>query len=243
MRYVGPRQIVIDDNPADVSFWEPDRSYEGQSVVLVGGGPSHAGCADLLRGHRFIAINSSARAVRSIATPADMLYFTDNSWAEYHEDLIRDWPGPVVCSNRHAKARLGDLVRRIDPLALTEWIGVPSDFTMASSGHLAACLALRMGAARLVLIGFECQVVDGRSHGHSDYHQRNDEVFEERFMPGWHYLGPALLRRANVINATPQSAIRQFRHMPLEQALRWQVFRVGGTLRIDGSDYTIEGTP
>ena len=243
MRYVGPRHVVIDDQPADVSFWEPDRSYEGQTVVLVGGGPSHATCADTLRGHRFIAINSSCRAVRDIATPADMLYFTDNSWAEFHEDLIRGWPGPVVCSNRHAKARLGTLVRRVDPLALTDWIGVPSDFAMASSGHLAATLAVRMGAVRVVLIGFECQVVDGRSHGHSDYPQRNDEVFEDRFLPGWRFLGPALARRADIINATPQSAIREFRHLPLAQALRWQVFRTGGPLTIDGRQYTIESTP
>jgi hypothetical protein len=114
---------------------------------------------------------------------------------------------------------------------------------MASSGHLAATLAVLMGAVRLVLIGFECQVVDGRSHGHSDYPQRNDEVFEDRFLPGWNYLGPALLRRADVINATPQSAIREFRHLPLAQALRWQVFRTGAPLTIDGRQYTIESTP
>ena len=72
MRYVAPRQIVVDDNPADVSFWEPDRSYEGQTVVLVGGGPSHASCSQMLRGHRFIAINSSCRAVRNVATADDM---------------------------------------------------------------------------------------------------------------------------------------------------------------------------
>ena len=97
-----------------------------------------------------------------------------------------------------------------------------------------------MGAVRVVLIGFECQVVDGRSHGHSDYPQRNDEVFEDRFLPGWRFLGPALARRADIINATPHSAIREFRHMPLGEALAR--LAPGRTVVIDGVCHTIEAT-
>lgn len=222
MRYVGPRQIVIDDKPTPVPFWEPDNSYDGLTVTLIGGGPSHAEFdLALLQGHRFIAINSSCRRVRPIATADDMLYFTDNSWNENHPAYAADWPGPVVCANRHAKARLGDAVRRIDPSALTLFMQAGPDYVQASSGHIAACLAVRMGARRIVLIGFEGQAVNGRSHGHDDYAQRNDEAFEERFLPGWRGLVGAFQRLdVEVLNSTPQSAVREFPFTNLQDALR-----------------------
>lgn len=221
MRYVGPRQVVIDAQPAPVPFWPLDRRYAGLTVVLVGGGPSHA-TADLatLRGHCLIAINSSCRRVRPIATEHDMLYFSDNSWAENRPELLPDWPGPVVTSNRNTKARLGDAVHRLDLTALTLAIGAGPDAVQASSGHSAACLAAVMGARRIVLIGFECRAIDGRTHGHADYGDQDTAHFGERFLPGWAALAPRLAEMgADVLNATPQSAIPDFPFVPLAEAL------------------------
>lgn len=222
MRYVGLRQIVIDDQPAPVPFWDPEPSFAGLTVTLIGGGPSHVEFdLDLLRGRRFIAINSGCRQVRPIATADDQLYFTDNSWAEHHLDLIEDWPGPVVCANRHAKARLGDAVRRVDPNALTEFMGSHVDCVQASSGHMAACLAARMGSRRIVLIGFEGGAVNGRTHGHNDYPQQNLEAYAERFLPGWSGLAPAFARMGvEMLNASLTSAIHEFPMIDLADALR-----------------------
>jgi hypothetical protein len=221
-RYVGPRQIVIDDNPAPVPFWHPERSFAGLAVGVIGGGPSIAGL-DLaeLAGHRFIAINSGCRKVRPVATADDLLYFTDNSWSENRPQLLRDWPGPIVTSNRNTKARLGDLVRRIDLAALTAAIGGFPDHVQASSGHSAACLAAIMGARRIVLIGFEGCAVGGRTHGHGDYSQHDLGVFDERFLPGWRGLAPVLERYGvEIVNATPISAIREFPFAEFGAALR-----------------------
>lgn len=221
MRYVAPRHIVVDAEPAPVPFWPWDRRFAGLTVVLVGGGPSHA-AADLaaLRGHCLIAINSSCRKVRPIATPHDMLIFSDNSWSENHPALLTDWPGPVVTSNRNTKARLGNAVLRLDITALTEAIGVGPDFVQASTGHTAAALAAEMGARRVVLIGFECRMVSGRSHGHTDYLDHDPAHYAERFLPGWRHLAPALAARGvEVVNATPDSAITEFPFLPLAEAL------------------------
>lgn len=222
IRYVGPRHIVIDDRPTPVPFWEPDRSFEGLTVVIVGGGPSHADIdLDLLRGYRFIAVNSACRKVRPVATAADLLFFHDNSWAERFLDLIKDWPGPVVTSNRNAKARLGDLVRRIDMAAMAERLRAFPDYMGASSGHTGACLAAVMKAKRLVLIGFEGQAVNGRSHGHDDYQQHDLNAYAERFLPGWTGLASAFARLAvEIVNATPNSAIDVFPFASLAKALR-----------------------
>jgi hypothetical protein len=222
IRYVGPRHIIRDGNPTPVPFWDPDRAFLGTTVVLIGGGPSHAEI-DLaaLSGHRFIAINSSCRKVRPVATADDFLYFSDNGWAERFELLVRDWPGPVVTSNRNTKARLGDLVRRLDIAVLTRAIGVMSDHVWASSGHSAACLAAIMGARRIVLVGFEGQFIDGRSHGHDDYRVSDALVFTARFLPGWKGLAPAFERLGvELVNATPRSAIAEFPFVSLSEALK-----------------------
>lgn len=222
MRYVGPRHIVIDDKPTPVPFWDPPRAFDGMTVTLIGGGPSHVAFdLQLLRGHRFIAINSGCRRVRPIARAEDMLYFTDNSWNVNHPELLDTWPGMAVCANRHAKARLGDAVLRIDPYRLVEFMVAAPDHVMASSGHMAASLAALMGARRIVLIGFEGGPVNGRTHGHNDYPQQNLEAYEERFLPGWAGIAPAFVRLGvEVINATPGSVIREFPFIPLAEALQ-----------------------
>ena len=181
-------------------------------MVIVGGGPSHADCElDLLRGRRLIAINSSCRRMRGIATADDILYFTDNSWAENRPELIAGWPGPVICANRNAKMRLGDAVRYIDVMALTARIGAAPDYVQASSGHIAACLAAVMGAFRLFLLGFEARAIQGRTHGHNDYQQHDLAAFDERFLPGWRGLSTAFKRMGvDVVNVTPQSMIDCF---------------------------------
>lgn len=221
MRYVGDRHIVIDDRPAPSPIWEPGREFDGQTVVIVGGGPSHARVdLDLLRGRRLIAVNSSCRRVCPIATADDILCFSDNSWAERFPDLIGDWPGRVVTCNRRSQAWLGQSVRRIDILDLTARIGVMSDHVQASSGHIATCLAAIMGARLVVLVGFEAQTVDGRSHGHSDYTQQDIPAYTERFQPGWHGLAPAFARMGvEVLNATPKSAITAFPMVELSEAM------------------------
>ena len=221
IRYVGPRHIVRGGDPVPVPFWPPGRSFEGMTVTLIGGGPSHADIdLSILKGHPFIAINSACRKVRPIATDDDILYFSDNSWAERFDRLLRTWPGPIVTSNRNAKARLGALVRRLEIEAITREIQIMSDRVQASSGHTAACLAVIMGARRIVLCGFECRALGGKTHGHGDYQLHDLSVFDERFLPGWRALAVAFAERGvEVINATPESSIIDFPFASLAEAL------------------------
>lgn len=221
MRYAGPRHIVIDSAPTPTPFWEPEPLLAGLTVVLVGGGPSHADIdPHLLAGRRFMAVNSACRRVYPAATPDDVLWFSDNGWNERRPELAARWPGPVMTCNRHAKARLGEAVRYVDVAGLAQWIGRMPDHALASSGHSGACLLARMGARKIVLVGFECREVDGETHGHADYRQQDVEAYRSQFLPAWRELAPALLRMCQVVNATPRSAIDVFPAMPLAEALR-----------------------
>lgn len=213
MRYVGPREVVIDNAPTPTPHWAPTRDFEEQTVAVIGGGPS-LGTFDLsaLCGKRFIVVNSGCRRLGKVATKDDILYFTDNSWSENRPGLVEKWPGIVVVANRHTKARLGDKVRYIDVTALTARMGVRPDYAQASSAHIGACLAADMGASKICLIGVECCSVSGRTHGHGDYVTQDTFLFESRFIPGWNGLAPAFTRLGvDVVNCTPDSAVTCFR--------------------------------
>jgi len=213
MRYVGVRQIVIDGSPAETPHWAPTRDFAGMTVAVVGSGPSlRTTPVGALRGKRFIAVNSACVPLMGIATADDVLYFTDNAWNENRPELAAAWPGPVITANRNVKVRLGDAVRYIDVTALSTRMGVRADYSQASSSHIAACLACDMGAAKVLLVGMDCRSVSGESHGIDNYPKCDDSIFVNRFLPGWHGLDDAFVRRGTeVVNVTPGSAIECYR--------------------------------
>ncbi len=221
IRYIGPRHLIIDNvNPTPVPFWKFKQIYKDKTIVIIGGGPSHVEMdLDLLHDVNFCAVNSSCRKVMGIEKKEDMLYFTDNSWSERFPELVEKWKGLIVTSNRNTKARLGDLVNRLDLIELTEFMQIRSDYVQASSGHSAACLAVMMGAKRLCLVGFECDIVDGRTHGHDDYRQENVNDYN-RFLRGWEGLKIGFEEKdVKVFNCTPNSRIKEFEFKSLEKCL------------------------
>jgi hypothetical protein len=221
MRCIGPRHFVDDGVARFPDHWQWDRSLVGQTVVVIGNGPSLAQFVpQQVAGHRLIAINSACRWAGPVATAADLLYFADNSWAENHPTLAPAWPGIVVTSNRYAAARLQPLARRLDVTALTDAVRVHPDAAHASSGHTAAALAAAMGAARVVLLGFDGGHRGGRAQWHDDYREGDAAVYVERFVPAWRDLVPGLARiGCEVVNTTPGSSITAAPFIDLASAL------------------------
>ena len=223
VRYIGPREIFIESEPKLVNFWDYGKEFDNELVVVIGGGPSHRDLdLNLLSNVNFLVVNSACRKVEKIAKKKDILYFSDNSWNENFPNLADNWKGRVVTSNRHAKARMGDRVNRIDISKLTEFMQVKSDYVQASSGHTAVCLAIHMGAKVVVLIGFEACAVNGKTHGHDDYQQIRTSVYEERFIPGWRGLRERFEElRVEVINSTPESKIKDFKFIDFKKAINY----------------------
>ena len=217
-----PSSCSVDDGVTRCQEpWQWGDDFAGETVVLIGNGPSLAMVApEAVKGHRLIAINSACRWAAPVAGPTDMLLFNDNSWHENHQDLAAAWPGVIVTSNRYAAARLAPRARRLDVIALTIAVRVHPDATHASSGHTAAALAAAMGARRVVLLGFDGGPRGGRSHWHDDYREADTAVYQDRMLPGWRDLVPGLARMGcEVINATPGSSIDAAPIVPLADAL------------------------
>lgn len=203
-------------------IWTPEPLWHGATVFLLGGGPSLR-VFDMrrLRGHTVLAINSSCHsALAAGLQPA--LFFTDNHWFVEHRAVIEAWPGLVVTASHSAKAALPDKLRRIAMVQRPDFTkGEPILKFGRSSGHTAISLAIAMGAARVVLLGYDMRRVDGRSHHHDDYLETDDALYERDFLiyfRDWNQA--AIAAGVEVLNATPGSALREFPMIDIDDLLR-----------------------
>lgn len=182
--------------------------FDGR-VFILGGGPSlDRATVDRLRGYHVIAINSVARW----CPWAEVLVFSDWSWCRDNRPLVDAWPGMIVTSSARAARVLPDHLR----------VALVPPLPGMTSGHLAVDVAAELGAAEVVLLGFNCRTVAGRSHCHDDYAaQWSDTVYRERILPlwaGWRARMEA--KGVRVINATRGSAIMEFETASLDALLK-----------------------
>lgn len=195
---------------------------------------------------RAIVVNSSC----ALAPWADVLFFTDSGWYDARKDVVRNWPGLVVTMSRQAARELnapGEPLKdgrsrvlrikgcgdpdapprvRVAPGVLPKVpgfpdLGSPEIQQGRSSGHTAVSLAIAMGAARVLLVGYDMRVVNGREHHHSEYKGPRDlAIYQNEFQKafnGWNEA--ALASGVEIFNCTPGSAVREFPFADLDEAL------------------------
>lgn len=199
-------------------YWTPPLLFSGDTVFLLGGGPTLTK-ADVARldDQVTVAINSSCL----IAPMADILYFTDTNWFEDHRRIIEAWPGTVVTQSRVAKATLPDRMHRIRTKVKDDFTRGEEELKFGrSSGHSAISLAIALGAARVVLLGYDMRIVDRRSHHHDEYPHEDAKLFTHDFLlafEGWNAAAERI--GVQVLNATPGSALKEFPMTTLDEVL------------------------
>lgn len=189
------------------------RLWPGETFVVVAGGPE-AARADLpsMRSRcRVIAVKDAVRLVPW----ADVLYGSDAKWWRHHKDA--GYRGPRFSCDADAAPHA----------AVLRWTGItgletdPSGVrTGKNSGYAAINLAVHLGAAKVVLVGFDMKDDRGRHHwfGPHPYatldppYMALREIFPTIAQP-LRDLG------IDVVNATPGSALECFRRATLEEAL------------------------
>jgi hypothetical protein len=209
----------------EFEYWTPEPIFRGETVFCLASGPSLTQeIADRLKGRRVIVVNSSC----VLAPWADVLYFTDSGWYEPRRETVANWPGLVVSMSRTAKRELPDKVKRVKgegdpafPVTYFPPMGSPFIRQGRSSGHTAVAVAIALGAARVVLLGYDMRVVDGREHCHSEYTGERDlEQYAREFVPafeGWNVA--AALAGVEILNCTPGSAVTEFPFADLDDVL------------------------
>jgi hypothetical protein len=88
-----------------------------------------------------------------------------------------------------------------------------------TSGFQAINLAILFGAKRIVLVGFNMQAVGRRSHFFGDHPPSLRHGDLRTFLPWFDTAAQRLPPDIEIINATPDSALRSFKMMRLEDAL------------------------
>lgn len=184
------------------------REWEGHEVAIFASGPSMStAVADDCRalGLHTIAINNQAI---DCAPWADVLYGSDLKWWRHYMSKVAVLPG------RKISLEIGQPVRGVECLRpsseiLDERPGYLS--TGGNSGYAALCLAVKLGAARVRLYGYDMGPRSGRMRRHEYPANLNSRPRFVHWIPRFNLLAPYLKARGvEVINCTPGSALTCF---------------------------------
>jgi len=137
--------------------WKITPDWQGQTVAVLASGPNMSQeVADALREHRRIVVNHTHR----LAPDADMLVAMDGNWPQE----LRDFAGLRVT---------GVLDDDLDALYIgPRWervqIAPGHEIEVHNSGLTAIRIAAQMGAARIILAGFD---LGTPGHWYDDVHE------------------------------------------------------------------------
>lgn len=118
-------------------------------------------------GARLVVVNDAYR----LASWADVLYAADAKWWKWHQDV----PDEALPARKYTLQRTAIAYR--PSVELLNWDGQaaltenPAYVRLGGhSGYQAINVAVHLGAARIVLLGYDMQAaVDGRQHFHGDH--------------------------------------------------------------------------
>jgi hypothetical protein len=196
-------------------YWDIPPEWTGETAFIVGGGPS-VGSIDLelLRGQRVIAINTSYQAVPF----ADFLIFADARWYENYRSQLVDWKGRIICCSQSSRSpQLLRVARRDRPTDDAR----DTLFVKSTTATAAIELAVKLGAAKIVLLGLDGKAgPDGKTHHHRSQPWRP--------LPGWEQkhrndliqlVEPLKARGIEICHGTPGSAYEFWPTVALTDAL------------------------
>lgn len=187
-------------------------SFSEQQAAVVAVARAREAC-------RVVVVNDNWRRVPS----ADVLYACDGRWwiANYADVALSAFGGELWTQDKPAAQRFSLChVKHLRRPGLTKTAGTVHGG--GNSGYQAINLAYLLGAHRIILVGYDMQPTGGQLH----WFGRHTKPELDRQPPFTHWIGQfADLARdmeregVDVINASPETALRQFRREPLERAL------------------------
>lgn len=209
------------------SNWTIPKRWPGETVFVIGGGPSVAlQRPDRLRGLNVIAINSSYE----VAPFAQYGFFGDNRWHEEHKarpDFIafRDSAEIVTVSEPSEGVYLRKL-ERITPTSNANGISVnrKSLSSQWTSFQGAINLAAMLGAGRIVLLGMDGKrSAAGVSHHHKPHKWpvkgAANETWDRQKTQLCFAVAPLKAMGIETFNTNPDSAFDYWPYRPLEDFL------------------------
>jgi hypothetical protein len=204
------------------------RLWPGETVCIIGGGSSltAADCAYVRGKVRVIAIKEAAVCSLPHITPpapwADVLFASDEKWWKFEQGApgftrlkygienvpgvpLREWPGVQYLRNT------GDEGLELDPSGLK---------TGFNSGAQAINLVVHLGAAKIVLLGFDCWRGPSGQQNWFGQHPAHIDSPYPIFLQGFaSMVEPLKAAGVEVVNASRFTVLNAFPRVQLEEAL------------------------
>lgn len=210
--------------------WSVPASWPGETVFILGGGPSvRTEDLELLRGRRVIAINSSYKRLAEFGLPPphvpqiDYLLVGDNRWWRQYAEEARRLPFPIVTM---AQKEIRDDDERVLKLRKDRPPGLsllPTALTMRRTTFSAAInMAVLMApGGNIVLLGADGQfAADGERNHHGPMPWKHKPgCWELHYRELKTLVGPLRDLGVKVINASPGSAWDLWPVMSLPEAI------------------------
>lgn len=208
----------MQDTVNEQGFWHVPPIWKNKTVVIIGGGKSLTQeQVDYCHGRaKIIAVNDAYLK----APFADILYFCDDRWYEWHKNKseYKNFPGLKVTLENPWVVKKEPSIKSIKNLGRD---GL-SDFdygvmTGRNGGYQAIGLAVHLGVKKIILIGFDMKP----GHWFGDHPKPTlPTVYKDQMLPCFETLKkPLQALKITLINATPDSQLKIFPMMPLEEAL------------------------
>ena len=198
-----------------------NRLYPGETIYIIGGGPSLKGFDfNLLRGRRTIAINKAV----IYAWHADILYWTDSRFYTWFKNEVDNYQGlkfALKAGSQYTKDI--NILKKGKPYGIEEDPG-----TLAhgfNSGYAAINLAYHLGAYKIILLGFDMCNDGNETHFHDGYPTiaAGNQIYTDKFLPGFKQLHSELkAKNVDVLNASSYSRLNVFPKISIEQALSFR---------------------
>ena len=201
-------------------YWNVLPEWAGETAYLLGCGPSlNRADVNCLRGRRVIVINDAYQMVPD----AEILYWCDIKWWNQHQERVAEtFKGRLI-------ATLENQIDGVRALRNAGQFGLSVDSGAicngSNSGYQAINLAVHLGAKRIVLLGYDMQVVKDQLHWQPRTDMQTAQGFQRTLqtvmLPKFESLREPLRKAGvEVVNCTVNSALKVWPFRPLGQVLR-----------------------
>jgi hypothetical protein len=163
-------------------LWSPQRKWEGQDAYLIGGGASlRSFDFNRLKGLNTIGCNDAFRLGGDII---QYCIFGDASWFHRTKIELGEFKNPIVSVAPSLLALPTPMLCHMK----RQRAGIHSGTHLGwnySTGATAINLAISLGAKRIFLLGYDCNLQNGQSHWHERRPAVTREAIFQRFIKGF----------------------------------------------------------
>jgi len=211
-----PRHNLINSN---ISYGRVLPTLKGETIYIVGGGPSLEGFNwSLLKTKKVIAINKAFKYVPW----ANVLYWTDSRFYGWHKNEI-----DALDCYKYTISSGTNYDERVNVIKKGNRYGLEKDPRVLAhgdnSGYAAINLAYHLGAAKIVLLGYDMGSHGNKTHFHDGYPVKatRKEIYNQRFSISFPHIATELKAvGVKVYNTSQRSPLNCFPKISIEQSLR-----------------------